>query len=183
MTITGGNILLNPNKILQKLNIEEGMKVADLGCGSSGHFVFPMSKMIGKNGIAYAVDILKPTLAHIEEMAKSEYIKNIKIIWSDLEIFNATKIESNTLDVALLVNTLFQTTKRTEVVRESIRMLKKNGKLLVVDWKITAAPFGPPKEKKINKQALKKISIRLGLNLISEFSAGQYHFGLIFKKQ
>ncbi|MDP2708820.1 MAG: methyltransferase domain-containing protein [bacterium] len=178
----GGNTLIDVNLLLTKAGIEETMKVADLGCGSSGHFVFPTAALVGKKGIVYAVDILRTALETISKRARAENFANIKTIWSNLEIFGATKIEVGSLDVALLINTLYQSHKRAEILREAIRLLKKNGRLVIVEWKNTAAPFGPPAEERVKKDLLENASKKLGLGLGQEFEAGQYHYGLSYIK-
>ena len=178
----GGNHLLDVNLILTKAQVEEKTKLADLGCGSSGHFVFPAAALVGKKGVVYAVDILRTALETINRRARAENLTNIKTIWSNLEIFGATKIESGSLDVALLINTLYQSHKHTEILRESIRLLKKAGRLVVVEWKNAAAPFGPPAEERVKKELLDNGAKKLGLHLEEEFIAGQYHYGLIYVK-
>ena len=179
---TGGNALLDVNFVLSKARIGENMKVADLGCGSSGHFVFPASKIVGKKGKVYAVDILKTVLSEINKRIKQENIGNIETVWSNLEIFKATKIESGSLDAVFLINTLYQSHKRVEIMREAIRMLKKGAKLLVIDWKNTASPFGPPVEERVKIDLLKIGGKKLGLEIEDEFDAGQYHYGILFTK-
>ena len=174
--------MLDAKIILSKARIKEKMKVADLGCGATGHFVFPAAECLGKKGKIYAVDILKPSLETIARKAKQENINNIKTIWSNLEIFNATKIESGSLDIALLVNTLHQSHKRADILREAIRMLKKDGRLITVEWKDVAIPFGPPVEERVKKNLLTKGAEKLGLKLEKEFFVGRYHYGLIFTK-
>lgn len=178
----GGNTLIDANLILSKSQVGEKMKVADLGCGSSGHFVFPAARLVGKKGTVYAVDILRTVLESVNKRARTENLANIKIVWSNLEIFNATKIEAGSLDVALLINTLYQSHKRAEILRESVRMVKRGGRLVVVEWKNVAAPFGPPAEEKVNKELLDNAIKKLGLRLEEEFEAGQYHYGLIYVK-
>ncbi len=180
--ITGGNTLIDVNFILEKAQISEHMKVADLGCGASGHFVFPSAGLVGKNGKVFAVDILKIVLESVKKRVKEENLSNIQIIWSDLEVFGATKIESGSLDVALLANTLYLSHKRVEVIREAVRMLKKEGRLVVVEWKNVAVPFGPPAEERVEKDLLEQGAKKLGLSLEEEFEAGQYHYGMIFTK-
>jgi ubiquinone/menaquinone biosynthesis C-methylase UbiE len=121
-------------------------------------------------------------LSEINKRIKQENIANIQTVWSNLEIFNATKIESGSLDAVFLINTLYQSHKRVEIMREAIRMLKKGGKLLVVDWKNLASPFGPPAEERVKIDLLKIGGKKLGLEIEDEFDAGQYHYGILFTK-
>ncbi|MEK7202821.1 MAG: methyltransferase domain-containing protein, partial [Patescibacteria group bacterium] len=84
--LIGGNSLIDVNLILTKSNAAEKMKIADLGCGASGHFVFPTARAVGKKGIVYAVDILKTVLETIVKRARIENYDNVKTIWSNLEV-------------------------------------------------------------------------------------------------
>lgn len=178
----GGNTLIDANLIFTKAQIGDKSKVADLGCGSSGHFIFPAARIVGKKGIVYAVDILRTALETINKRARIENLANIKTIWTNLEIFGATKIEPASLDAALLINTLYQSHKRMEILRESVRLVKKNGRLVIVEWKNIAAPFGPPPEERVKKELVDEGVRRLGLRQEEEFDAGQYHYGLIYVK-
>jgi ubiquinone/menaquinone biosynthesis C-methylase UbiE len=182
MSLIGGNTLIDAELIYKKAEIKEGMKVADLGCGSLAYFSFPMVKMVGEKGQIYVVDILKTILETINRKIRLENIDNMQTVWTNLETFKATKISSGSLDVALLINTLHLSQKRADILRETIRMMKKNSKLVVVDWKETDLPFGPPSEDRVNVENLKKAGEKLGLRLDDDFSAGLYHFGLIFSK-
>lgn len=180
--VIGGNALINVNLILEKAEVGDRIKVADLGCGSSGHFIFPAADLVGKQGKVYAVDILKTVLEIINRRVKLENLSNIETVWSDIEIFGATKIEANSLDAALLMNTLYQSHKRAEIVRETTRMIKKGGKLIVVEWKNVASPFGPPVEERVKKDLLQAAAKKFGLQIEEEFEAGDYHYGMVFIK-
>lgn len=174
--------MVDANLVLAKAQIGDKMKVADLGCGTSGHFIFPAARMVGKNGKVYAVDILKTVLENIKKRVKQENLDNIELVWSNLEVFGATKIEAGSLDVAMLLNTLYQSNKRVEILREAIRMMKKGGRLAVVEWKNISSPLGPPVEERVKIDPLKAGAQKLGLNLDEEFDAGPYHYGLVFVK-
>ncbi|NCD01079.1 class I SAM-dependent methyltransferase [bacterium] len=176
------NYLLNIEDIINKVPIESRQKVADLGCGNFGYFSFPLADAVGREGLVYSVDILKQCLEEIKKRIKIDNIKNMKTVWSNLEIWKATKIESSSLDAAVLVNTLNQSDKRSDILRESVRLLKKKGKLLIVEWSNQDAPLGPKAEKKVKKQALIDAAPKLGLKLEKEFVAGPYHYGLVFVK-
>jgi ubiquinone/menaquinone biosynthesis C-methylase UbiE len=180
--MTGGNFLIDADLILSKIHIHENMKIADLGCGSSGHFVFPVAKMVGKTSTVYAVDILKTILETINRKIRQDNIKNIKTVWSDLEIFGATDIETSSLDVGFLINTLYQSKNRINIIRETIRMLKQGGSIIIIEWKNSSLPFGPPAEERVKEETLKIACQKLGLKLEEEFMPGQYHFGLVYTK-
>lgn len=181
--LAGGNVLLDENFILSKAQIAEKMCVANLGCGASGRFVFPVAELVGrKKGKVFAVDILKTVLERIERRAKQENFSNIETVWSNLEVFGATKVEAESVDVALVINVLYQSQRRPEIMREAIRLLKRGGRLVIVEWKNTASPLGPPVEDRVKENLLEQAGKKLGLSLEEEFEAGQYHYGLIFIK-
>jgi len=182
MKKVSGNLLLDSKLILEKAKLTEGMKVADLGCGGHGYFVYPLAHMVGRAGKVYAVDILRVMLENVRRKAMVENYPNVITVWSDVEVFGATKIETMSLDRVFLINVLFQSKKRVEMLREAIRMLKKNGELIIVDWNEQALPFGPDPEDRVKVDSLKEGAHKLGIELEDEYSAGQYHHGLIFKK-
>lgn len=181
MPSLGGNELININ-VLEKVGLEEGMNVGDLGCGNLGYFSVSSAKIVGKNGTVYAVDILKSVLQAVENMARQEGLKNLKTIWSNLEIIGATKVPSESLDVAFLVNILFQSKKDDLVIKEAYRLTKSDGKLVIIDWLKKDAPFGPPVNDKTDKKEIIQFATDAGFKLIEEFAAGPYHYGLMFTK-
>ncbi|MCX6795000.1 MAG: methyltransferase domain-containing protein [Candidatus Falkowbacteria bacterium] len=176
------NVLFDINNILSKMGIDEKQRVAELGCGNFGFFVFPLARLVGRQGKVYAVDILKPTLEEIRKEAKKNNWPQIITIWSNLEIFKATNIETSSLDSALLINVLHQSEKKIEIMREAIRLLKRGGKLLIVEWKNMDLPLGPAPEKRVKLESLKSAIPKIGLNITEEFEAGPYHYGLVLTK-
>jgi ubiquinone/menaquinone biosynthesis C-methylase UbiE len=175
-------VLFDINFILNKISLSERETIAELGCGNFGYFVFPAAKLIGDKGRLFAVDILKNTLEEIKKRAFQENLKQIETVWSNLEIFKGTKIESSSLDKALLINVLHQSTKKAEILRESVRMLKTGAKLLIIEWKSIDTPIGPDHKTRVSKQTIKEAAPKLGLVLEDDFEAGPYHYGLIFYK-
>lgn len=179
MYIPTGSELLDPIKILNRLELREGMKVANLGCGTSGHFVFPSAQMVGDNGLVYAVDILKSALSSIESKSKMQNFKNIVPVWSDIEIYGGAKtIANESCDAVYLINLH----AKQAMLKEALRVLKKGGKLLIIDWKATATAFGPPTKDRVSLEEMKKRLAEFPVALESEFEAGAQHWGLIYKK-
>ena len=181
--IKSGNEFLNATYLLKnKLGVFHGAEAADLGCGANGYFVFELAKLVGKEGVVYAVDILNLVLKNIGHRAEMLGYDNIKTVWSNLELPNATSINNNSLDFALLVNVLFQNKQHAKIMQEAARMLKRGGKLLVVDWQEGRFQFGPPPEIKIPLDKLTDIALGAGLKKEESFEAGNYHYGIILVK-
>ncbi|PLX25985.1 hypothetical protein C0580_00855 [Candidatus Parcubacteria bacterium] len=180
--VFGKSEMLNAGTILKDvLGISVGSMVADLGAGG-GMFSIQSARLVGDQGQVYAVDILKNTLSEIESKARMAGLYNIKTIWSNLEVVGATKINEGTLDFTLLVNVLFQSTKHYEMMAEAARLLKPGGKLLIIDWDNTKPAFTPPSNMQVEPTKLNEYAHQLDLNLVKDFKAGQYHFGIIFSK-
>ena len=174
--------LFDIESILRRLGVAAKQHVAELGCGNFGFFVFPLARLVGRQGKVYAVDILKSTLEEVGREAKKANLPQISPVWSNLEVFKATKIETSSLDGALLVNVLHQSEKKVEILREAVRLLKRGGQLLIVEWIDTDTPFGPEAGRRVRLEALKAAVPKIGLQIKEEFAAGPYHYGLILIK-
>ncbi|MEK7653155.1 MAG: methyltransferase domain-containing protein [Patescibacteria group bacterium] len=181
MPNTGENELITVD-VFKKIGLDKGMSVGDLGCGNLGYFAVRAAKIVGKGGAVYAVDILKSALQAVENIARQESLENLKTVWSNLELVGATRIPESNLDVAFIHNVLFQSDRDGEVLKETFRLLKSGGKLMVIDWKKTDSPFGPPLADKISADEVKSHAQNAGFKLAEEFAAGPYHYGLIFVK-
>ncbi|HPA25592.1 MAG TPA: methyltransferase domain-containing protein [bacterium] len=181
--VPGGNELLNPTDLItNKLGVFYGAKVADLGCGGAGFFALQNAQIVGPEGLVYAVDVLKSVLSTVDTKAKLLGLRNVKTIWSNLEKYGATKINNESLDFALLINILFQNKNHTEILMETARMLKKGGKILVVDWKEGRFPIGPKIEDKIKPADIVVMAQKINLTIEKEFDAGQFHYGMVLVK-
>jgi len=180
--IASESSLLSPSAVLVHLRLGAGMRVADLGCGGHGQFTLHAARLVGPRGLVYAVDILKSTLAELAKKARLEGCSNVKPIWSNLEVVGATAIPAGSLDAALLVNVLFQSRDRASLLQEAGRLLRTGSQLLVVDWQLGASPLGPPQEQRLTPAQVKANAQAAGFQLSEEFSAGRYHYGLVFTK-
>lgn len=182
MIIRSGTELINPFKLLERVGIREGQRVADLGCGALGHFVFPAAQLVGGKGIVYAVDIQRSVLEHVAKTAKDMQFFNVYPVWSDIDVFRATRIENGTLDLTLLINNLFLSQNRPQLVREMARLTKSGGRVVVVEWKTTSSPLGPAIEQRISAEDAKHLLETPLFKFVEEFDAGQYHYGLIYER-
>ena len=180
----GGNELLDADDLLKnKLGVTYGSYIADLGCGGIGFFVIKAAQIVGPDGVIYGVDILKSALSNVDARARLLGLNNVKTVWSNLEKYGATKINNNYLDFALLINILFQSNNDNEIIKEAVRLLKPNGKLLVIDWQAGRFPIGPKPEDKIPAEQLIGIAESFGSTVDKQFEAGKFHYGIVFGKE
>jgi ubiquinone/menaquinone biosynthesis C-methylase UbiE len=152
------------------------MKVVDLGAGS-GFYAVEIAKKVGSTGRVYAVDVMKDLLERLRSNAGSQGIRNVEIVWGDVEKIGGTKLREALIDRVVASNILFQLEKPDEMTLEVKRILKPGGKVLVVDWS-EVSPLSPPNLFTANKaQALFE---KAGFTLEQSFNAGDHHYGLIF---
>ncbi len=155
--------------------------MADLGSGN-GYMTLPAARLIGANGIIYAVDVVKEKLQSIKGQAQLFGLPNVVTVWADLEVPGATKIPDQHIDVTLVFNTLFQMKDITAVLKEAVRITKKGGKVAVTEWANKKYGFGPNKEHLVSDEKVKEIAKKIGLTLKKEHEADDFHYMLEFTR-
>lgn len=171
---------LHPDRVIEEFDIKEGMKIADFGCGA-GYFAIPAAKIVGEKGKVYALDVLKTALESVKSRARAEGLLNIISIWSNLETFNGSKLKDEFVNLALLSNILFQSPKKAGIIKEAKRILKKGGKMIIIEWK-KDQPMGPPEKFIVHKDLVSDLAKKESFKFEREFSAGKHHWGIIFIK-
>lgn len=173
---TGG--FMRPDEVLLNLEIKKGMEIADFGCGA-GYFTILLAKLVGKEGTVYAVDVVESALDSVRGKAKFSCLFNIETIRGNLEKMKGSGLKDACCDMVVLANVLFQSPDKPAILKEARRVLKKSGKIVVIEWR-EDAPFGPEVRYRIGKEALKQMVKEAGFVLEKEFPAGSSHYGLVF---
>lgn len=174
--------IINPEEIISRAQVQSGMTIADIGCGNQGYFILPLARLIGREGKAYAVDVQKTVLDGVRSKARLDGITNLETVWSNLEKVGSTQIPADSLDVALLINVLHQNADARSILRECARLLKKGGRLIVVDWKKTGTPFGPDVAIRVASEDIEDLAEELNYHLLESSDVGAYFWGLILEK-
>lgn len=178
-----GTQYLDPEALLRLAGIRPRMVVADLGAGA-GFFTFAAARLVTEDGAVYVIDIVKSILQHLMVEAEHRAYHNIHPVWSNLEIVGAAReVADGSADLTLLDNVLYESSKRPEMIQEAVRMMKAGGRLLVIDWiPGLDTPFGPAQDKRVQPEMVVETCKTLGVPLVKDFRAGQFHFGLLFEK-
>jgi ubiquinone/menaquinone biosynthesis C-methylase UbiE len=167
---------------LSHLELQKGMSVIDIGAGS-GRYAIASANLVGDNGKVYAVDIQQDLLGKLKREASKLRLQNIYPIWADIEGKESTKLKDQTVDAVILSNILFQVENKKNVVDEAVRILKKGGKVLLIDWSDSFGGIGPQEKDVLSKSMAESLLLSCGLSLLLEFEAGDHHYGFLFIKR
>ena len=120
----------NGVKFLRKIGLQPCQTVLDFGCGV-GHYTVPAAFVVGSKGIVYAVDKGQQVLNELQQKARANDLKNVKII----KTLGKTTMdfESESIDVILFYDVLHYLGKhdRKKLYQETHRVLKQDGLLSV----------------------------------------------------
>jgi ubiquinone/menaquinone biosynthesis C-methylase UbiE len=171
-------LFINPEKILEGLDLKEDMIAVEFGCGT-GIFSLLLAKKL-KRGQVYGIDILEEKLDALKARKEIEGVSNLFEILGNVEAIGGSKLQDNFADLVLIPNVLFENDDKKTIIQEAKRITKEKGTILILDW-IPNSPLGP-KEGTISKEDVKKLAEEVGLEFEKEIPAGKYHYCLLFKK-
>lgn len=171
----------NPEENIKALGIYEGMYIADLGAGV-GAYTIPLAEKLGDTGRVYAVEVQKDFLTNIKNLATARGLKNVELLWGNIEKLGGTKIKDSGVDIVVISNVLFQAEDKAGLLKEASRILKAGGKLLLIDWSDSFNNLGPSPKMVVTKENALALCEDQGFVLKTEISAGEHHYGFIMYK-
>jgi ubiquinone/menaquinone biosynthesis C-methylase UbiE len=120
----------NGVKFLRKAGLRPGQIVLDFGC-KVGHYAIPAAFVVGSKGIVYAVDKEQQALNKLQQKARANNLKNVKIIKTSGQI--KLDFERESIDIVLFYDVLHYHGKkdRKKLYEEASRVLKQDGLLSV----------------------------------------------------
>jgi len=185
-------MFLNPQSVIEQFELQSGAKVADLGAGS-GVLTLAAAEAVGEAGRVVAIEVQKPMLERLRSLARQHRLSNIETIWGDLERPQGTHLKGASIDALIASNVLFQIEDKPAFAEEAFRILKKGGRLLLIDWSDsysspassgTAARrgMGPAAAHVVSEKQARLLFEGAGFQFTKPIEAGEHHYGLIFKK-
>lgn len=168
----------NPQQNILHLGLKEGMVVADFGAGA-GFYSRACSERVGLSGKVYAIEVQKDLVKKLESELKNWKISNIDCIWGDIEKVGGTKLGDYSVDAVIISNVLFQTEDKLGVIDEAGRILKKEGKVLVVDWN-DESYMGKDGGYYISEDKIRELFEKRGFRFTEKISTTSTHYGIIF---
>jgi len=172
----------HPARNIAGIGITPGMKVADFGSGS-GAYTLAIAEALCNSGHVYAIDVQRDLLRRTKNEAQKRGFKNVEAVWGDLERPGGSKIADGALDAVLISNLLFQVEGKSAILEEALRILKPQGRLVIIDWSDSFRGMGPRKEDVVMRETALSLAEKSGFKLDREFPTGAHHYGLILRKK
>jgi len=127
-----------PEYIWNKLALENVKTIVDIGAGT-GFFSIPFMKLSGAKQV-FACDISETMINWMQENLSEEH-PNILPIQMKEEIL---PLENSIADLVFMITLHHELKNPLENLKEARRLLKKGGKIFIIDWKTTEMKQGPP---------------------------------------
>lgn len=133
-----------PREVVEKLGVEKGMRVADLGAGT-GFFLDYLSPAVGPEGRVLALDVSEPLVAHMRERAAEAGMENVEARLVDPD---DPGLDAGSVDRILVVDVWHHISNRGDYAAKLYEDLAPGGRLMVVDFELDS-PEGPPKKHRL----------------------------------
>lgn len=162
---------------IDKINLPPTGVVADIGAGT-GYYTFKLAPKVPK-GKVYAVEIQDEMIAALNDRKKKLKNTNVEVIKGSTASAN---LPANSVDLAVMVDVYHELEYPVEVLQSIRKSLKKDGKILLIEYKgedpaVAIRPLHKTTVAQLNKE-LKANGFKLDYD--GEFLPIQ-HF-LLFKK-
>lgn len=174
-------MFMNPAQILAACNLQTTDSVADFGAGS-GFLSREAAKFVPKGNV-FAIEIHREIVTRLARDAQDANLTNIHPLWGDIELPGGTRLDDASVNFVIISNVLFHLDDKIACIKEAKRVLKPDGRLLIVDWTESFGGIGPAPSAVVTKQMAEELCARAGFTKISDtLPAGEHHYAILFKK-
>ena len=181
---------LDSDEIIKELNLNGNETFMDAGCGD-GHNAIKILEDYNHKGLVYAVDVYDASIEDMDTYKSENNVENLINIEADITK-GIPGVEDESVDVVLMVN-VFHGFKASRTIDEAIeelkRIIKKDGKIAIMDYKAWDVPNGPPTpvrsspdelEEFFNSHNLKKVYLNEEIG--EDIPEGKSHYLIMFQK-
>jgi arsenite methyltransferase len=166
-----------PHEVITALKLKKGEVIADIGAGS-GYFSFRLAHHTGDAGRVYAVDVNPDMIVHLNRRIRDLQSKNVVTI---LAAPDDPLLADASTDRFFICDTWHHIEDRPRYLALLKKMLKPGGQVVMIDFKKTQTPMGPPLEMRIDRNDLVKEMETSGFRLAAEHTFLPYQYFLVFK--
>ncbi len=174
------NTFSDPNAIIKQLELHEDFHVADFGSGA-GAYSIPLAKELPQ-GKVFAIDVQKDMVDRLQNEAHAQNLHNIHVVWGDVDEERGSRLRDESVDLVVVANVLFQAEKKKTLLEEALRILKPDGRILILDWSESFGNIGPAQDFVVKEDTARLLVEEVGFNFEKDLEPGAHHYAFIARK-
>lgn len=160
---------IKPTAVLKDAGLKKGDSIADAGAGP-GFFSFPASRIVGRDGIVYAIDTQKEMLEGLKR--QSPPLNVVPVLSGE----NSIPLKKSAVDFALSAYVLHETDNKARFLKEIRRIMKPGARLLIIDWKKKKEEHGPPIEERLSIKTVEGLLRKAGFVSLKASPLNDSHY-------
>lgn len=161
---------LDPRNTLVKIGLKEGDVFCDIGAGT-GVFTIPAAEIT--QNTTYALDVSEKMLEALMDKAQAHHIEHIQPINTEGHSY---PIEDSACDIVFASCVYHEIPDKLTLFKEIRRILKPEGKLVIIEFFKKSSPFGPPITERVSIEELKLSANRNGFEFVKKFDLGHTYY-------
>lgn len=171
--------LVDPVKVFEALNLRKGSVMLDVGCGPGDYSLYA-ARLIGNEGIIYAVDAWEEGIARLQERIEREGFTCIRPLVADAAHL---PLAEGSVDMALMATVLHDLEEAGtggQVLAEVRRVVRGGGILAVIEFERVGGPPGPPIAIRLSPEAVEKLTAPHGFRKELFRKIGPWNYLMVF---
>jgi ubiquinone/menaquinone biosynthesis C-methylase UbiE len=173
--------ILGAEEILNVINLKPGDKFLDAGCGD-GYVSIEASKLVGSNGKIFALDVYPESIEGVSKEIKEKDIENLEPLLAD--VTDSIPLDDDSVDAVLMSNVLhgFGDEELETVLKNINRVIKKDGKFAVVEFRKVQSERGPPFDVRLHPSDVSQILTKHGFKVVKSEEIATLHYIVLGQK-
>ncbi|AOL16682.1 methyltransferase type 11 [Sulfolobus sp. A20] len=154
-----------PEEFLPSVITNKGVVIVDYGCGNG----FYCKYLVQYASKLYCIDV---NVIALEEVKRK--------ISNAITLTDSKTIENKSVDYILFANSFHDMENKEEIINEVNRILKDDGRVIIIDWKKENTNFGPPVSIRMSEKEY--LYWFKGFKIVKRFNPTPYHYGLVLER-
>ncbi len=175
--------LVDTRRVFREMKLKKGMNLLDMACGR-GEYSLAASKIIGDDGLVYAIDLWEEGIADLRRQVSDRKIRNIDARVADVR--ERIPVKDSCVDLCLMatvLHDLVETNGAGQALKEAARVLRPEGILAAIEFKKMEGPPGPPMRIRLTPEEVGRLTSPHGFMRRRIIDVGPYNYMMLFTVQ
>ncbi len=164
------------NRLLDRVGVHEESSICDYGAGT-GIFTIEMAKRT-KNKV-YALDSSDDMVESIKEKVQINGLDNLLVKRVETD---QVPLDNESIDLFVLITVFHHIQDTTTFISEIKRVLKRGGRVALVEFHKGESPMGPPAGHRLSPSELEALFVPSGFSHVDYHVLGENMYLSIFER-